>query len=80
MITKLIGIREFRQNISGFTQKAQKGDTRFIVMNRNTPLFELKPFLQEEGLESIFADIIEAKEDIKKGRVYSEKDILAEFT
>ena len=79
MTTQLIGIKEFRQNISGFTKKAQKGDIRFIIMNRNTPLFELKPFSQEEGLEKIFADIIEAKKDIKEGYVYSQEDILAEF-
>ena len=79
MITKLIGIKEFRQNISDFTQKAQKGDVRYIIMNRNKPLFELKPFEDDQELENIFADIIVAKEDIKKGRVYSQDDILAEF-
>ena len=79
MITKLIGIKEFRQNISDFTQKAQKGNGRYIIMNRNKPLFELKPFKDDQDLENIFADIIVAKEDIKKGRVYSQDDILAEF-
>ena len=43
------------------------------------PLFELKPFKEDQKLENIFADIIVAKEDIKKGRVYSQEDILAEF-
>ncbi|MCK5096197.1 MAG: type II toxin-antitoxin system Phd/YefM family antitoxin [Candidatus Pacebacteria bacterium] len=79
MTTKLIGIKEFRQNISDFTQKAQKGNERYIIMNRNKPLFELKPFKEDQDLEDIFADIIVAKEDVKKGRVYSQEDILAEF-
>ena len=79
MTTKLIGIKEFRQNISDFTQKAQKGNERYIIMNRNKPLFELKPFKDDQDLEDIFTDIIVAKEDIKKGRVYSQDDILAEF-
>ena len=79
MTTKLIGIKEFRQNISDFTKKARKGDARYIIMNRNKPLFELKPFKDDQELESIFADIIAAKEDIKRGSVYSQEDILAEF-
>ena len=79
MTTKFIGIKEFRQNISDFTQKAQKSDVRYIIMNRNKPLFELKPFKKDQELENIFADIVKAKEDIKKGKVYSQDDILAEF-
>lgn len=79
MTTKLIGIKEFRQNISEFTQKARTEGVRFVIMNRNKPLFELKPFSEDEELESIFADIVMAKKDVKEGRVYSQKDILAEF-
>ena len=48
-------------------------------MNRNTPLFELKPFADNEELENIFNEIENAKNDIKKGNVYTEEDILAEF-
>ena len=62
-----------------FAKKAQKDGVRYIIMNRNKPLFELKPFKEDQDLENIFADIIVAKEDIKKGRVYSQDDILAEF-
>ena len=80
MTTKLIGIKEFRQNISSFVQKAREGNSRFIIMNRNRPLFELKPFSEEEELETLFADIVEAKKDLEEGRVYSQEQILAEFT
>lgn len=80
MNIKLVGIKKFRQNISSYTQKARKSNTRFIVMNRNKPLFELKPFKEDEGLENIFTDILAAKEDIKKGRVYSQEYILKEFS
>ena len=79
MTTKIIGIKEFRADISNFAKKAKKGDVRYIVMNRNTPLFELKPFADNEGLESIFNEIQAAKSDIKKGNVYTQEDILAEF-
>ena len=75
MTTKLIGIKEFRQNISDYAKKAQKGGVRFIVMNRNKPLFELKPFSEDEELEVLFADIAEAERDVREGRVYSQAQI-----
>jgi hypothetical protein len=79
MATKLISTKDFRANMSAYAQKARKGGTRFIVMHRNSPLFELKPFAKDDGLDAIVADILAAKEDIKKGRLHSQADILAEF-
>lgn len=79
MTTKIIGIKEFRSNIADYAKKARKGDVRYVVMNRNNPLFEIKPFAENDGLEEIFSDILQAKDDIEKGRVYSQDDILAEF-
>lgn len=79
MSTKLIGVKEFRANISKYAQKARKGDVRYVVMHRNSPLFEVKPFEENEGLEAIFADIIAAEEDVKKGQLYTQEEIMAEF-
>lgn len=79
MTTKIIGIKEFRADIATYAKKAREGNVRYIVMNRNTPLFEIKPFAENEGLEEIFKDIQEAKNDAKTGRVHSQADILAEF-
>lgn len=79
MTTKIIGIKEFRADISNFAKKAKKGNVRYIVMNRNIPLFELKPFANNEGLENIFNEIKLAQNDVKKGNVYTQEDILAEF-
>lgn|GEM_PF-501271 len=79
MTTKIIGVKEFRADIASYAQKALKGDVRYIVMNRNKPLFEIKPFAENEGLEEVFTDIQRAKNDLAKGRVYSQDDILSEF-
>lgn len=79
MNTKIIGIKDFRKNISGYAQKAQKGEAKYIIMNRNKPLFEIKPFCKSEGLEALFADISSAQEDIKKGNIHTQEDIFAEF-
>jgi prevent-host-death family protein len=80
MTTKTIGIKEFRADISNYAKKARKGDVRYIVMNRNKPLFELKPFAENDGLEEIFMDIQKSKEDMRGGRLHSQGDILAEFS
>lgn len=79
MTTKIIGVKEFRADIASYAQKARKGDVRYIIMNRNKPLFEIKPFAENEGLEEIFTDIQKAKQDLQKGKVYSQDDILKEF-
>jgi len=79
MPTKIIGIKEFRANISDFAKKARKKEARYIIMNRTTPLFEIKPFSENDSLEKIFSEIILAKEDVKKGRVYSQDEILKKF-
>jgi len=79
MNTKIIGIKDFRSNISNYVEKARKGDKRYVVMNRNKPLFEIKPFEKNKELEEVFYDILKAKDDIKNNRLYSQKDILRDF-
>lgn len=80
MTTKLIGIKEFRQNISGCVKKAQKGDVRVIVTNRNAPLFEIKPFSDDDDLIGFYKDILKGLEDIKKGRVHTQEEVLARYS
>ena len=70
MATKLIGIKEFRKNISGFARKAQNGESRYIIMNRNTPIFELKPFGKNTDLESVFMNIFKKNQNINKKEKY----------
>lgn len=79
MTTKTIGIKEFRANISDVVTKAQKGNVRYVVMNRNKPLFELKPFKKDATIDSLLEEIIEAQKDIKKERLYSQGEVLKEF-
>jgi len=80
MTTKLIGIKDFRQNISAYVKKAQKGNVRFVVTNRNAPLFEIKPFPEDLELMDFFNDIMKAREDAKKGRLYTQEEVLARFS
>jgi len=79
MNTKFIGMKDFRQNISGYAKQARAGSTRFIIMNRNQPLFELAPFSDNEGLDSLIADIAAARADAAAGRTHTHAEIMAEF-
>ena len=72
MVTKLIGVKEFRQNMASFAAKAKKNGWRYIVLSRNKPILEVKPLSNKEAtLEKLAADIAEARADVKAGRVYT---------
>lgn len=76
MNTQFVGIKDFRQKIAEYARKASENKTRYIVVSHKKPLFEVTPFSEDETLNSFFAEILEAKEDAKKGRVYSEEEVL----
>jgi antitoxin (DNA-binding transcriptional repressor) of toxin-antitoxin stability system len=76
MNTKFIGVKDFRQNMSDYAKRARKGDSRYIVMNRNKPLFEIKAFADDEYLDSFVADIARAEADVAAGRVISHEALV----
>lgn len=43
MNTSVIGIKDFRQNITKLSKKAQAENTTYVVTVRNKPVFEVKP-------------------------------------
>lgn len=43
MVTKLLGVKEFRQNISAYYKKSLKNNWQYIILNRNEPIFEVRP-------------------------------------
>ncbi len=80
MNTKFVGIKDFRANISDYVTRARKKNARYIVVNRNKPLFELTPFAEDVTLDTLFSDILAAKRDIREGKLYTHDDILAELS
>lgn len=77
MKTKLIGIKDFRQNIARYYAQAKKYGWRYIILSRNKPIWEVKPLSDKEAvLEKLAADIEEARQDVKAGRVYPLEDAL----
>lgn len=80
MTTKLIGIKEFRRNLTKFSREAQKKDVHFIVMRHSVPLMRVSPLsCKELELEQLKADIAEARAQIKRGEVYSLEEIKTEL-
>ncbi|MFH2105594.1 MAG: hypothetical protein ABII72_05170 [Parcubacteria group bacterium] len=71
MTTKLIGVREFRQNISALYVKAKKNNWRFVVLNRNQPIFMVEPLSKKDTIvEKLAVDIAEARRGVKEGKIY----------
>lgn len=76
MNTKFIGVKDFRQNMSDYAKRAQKGDSRYIVMNRNKPLFEITPFAEDEYLDSFVASVVKAEAEAATGKVISHEALV----
>ena len=80
MTTKFIGVREFRQNISELYKTAQKKNIKYIVLNKNKPVFEVRSISEKDSsLEQLIAITTEARADSKAGRTYSLESIEKEL-
>ena len=76
MTTKFIGIKEFRQNIAKLAKNSRKNNQRLIVLNRNTPIFEVLPLYNKEfTLENFALGIKQGLSDAKAGRVYTQAQV-----
>lgn len=72
MITKLVGVKDFRQNIANYYRQSIKNNWRFVILNRNEPIFEVTPVRPKNAsLEQLIADVAEAREDYKQGRYFT---------
>ena len=83
MPTQLIGVKEFRNNLASLARQARQHGTRYIVLNKNIPLWDVRPLpAKEKTLEKLIpkdqawfwtpewqAKEREADEDIRLGRV-----------
>lgn len=80
MTIKTIGIKEFRQNITSLWKKARKKNIKYIVMYHASPILEVTPIDKKTAaLEKLAAEIAEAREQVKRGEVYTQEEIMEEF-
>lgn len=72
MTTKIIGLKDFRHNLSAYTKQLLSKNVRFIVLNKNKPVMEINPVDSEEFiLEDFVKEIEEGLKDSREGRVYT---------
>jgi len=77
MTTQVIGIKEFRQNITSLWKDARKKDRRYIVMHHSKPVFEVRPFTDDQLVFKDFEeDIKEARAQVKRGETYTHEEAL----
>jgi hypothetical protein len=80
MTTKFIGLKDFRQNLASYTKEAKLKSVRLIILKKNVPILEVKSLDEKEfTLEKLVDGIAMAREDVKKGRVYTEEQVYKMF-
>jgi hypothetical protein len=80
MTTKIIGIKEYRQNITSLWKEAREKNIRYIVMYHTKPIFEVNPLQDEEFImESLQKDVKKARKQVKNGEVISHEALMEEF-
>jgi len=76
MDIRFIGMKEFRQNMASIAASASKKKQSIIVMRKNRPVFELRPIEPDREVYAEFLrGILEAREDVRRGRAYSAKEV-----
>jgi PHD/YefM family antitoxin component YafN of YafNO toxin-antitoxin module len=79
MNTKFIGVKEFRQNMAQYAKQAQKKQVRYVVMNRNKPLFEISAFDEDENYDSMYEALMLAKADVAAGNFLTNEQVIKKF-
>ncbi len=76
MITKVIGIKQFRGNITSFWREAKLKNIRYIVMHHSKPILEVNPIDEDElMLETVVKDVKKARSQAKKGKIYTSEEV-----
>lgn len=74
--TRTISIRKFRENMSKLLREAQKNNVHFLIMRHAEPVAQVVPVSADSSLESLIAEVAQAREDILRGDVYTPEQVL----
>lgn len=76
MITKVIGVKRFRENVTSLWREAHKKNIRYIVMHHSKPILEVNSINEDElMLETVTKDIKKARNQVKKGEIYTHEEV-----
>ncbi|MBI2426714.1 MAG: hypothetical protein HYV34_02610 [Candidatus Kerfeldbacteria bacterium] len=74
--TRIIGLKEFRSNITSLWKEARKKKISYIVLNHSQPVLRVEPIFNDQAsLDQLLADISEARKQVKEKKVISEKKL-----
>ncbi len=76
MVTKFVGMKDFRDNMASYAKKSKKG-VKYIVLRKNIPVFELTPIDEKKfAMERLSAELEVAEADVRAGRVYTQEEMM----
>ncbi|TSC55444.1 MAG: hypothetical protein Greene101420_923 [Parcubacteria group bacterium Greene1014_20] len=77
-----VGVKEFRQNMSGHIRQSRRNKTKLMILRRNVPIFEVVPLdsvvpidMEGEIKPSILRKIEKARADVRAGRFYTHEEV-----
>ncbi|MBD3330334.1 hypothetical protein GF354_02265 [Candidatus Peregrinibacteria bacterium] len=80
MTTKFVGMKDFRQNMSKYTQQANKKQVRYIILKKNKPVLEINPIDEKDfAYIKLSKELQESEKQIKEGRFYTQEEVMQEF-
>ena len=78
MTTRLIGIKQFRRDLTKLSKEARTKNVHFIVMRHSVPQFRVSPMTRKElEYDQLKADIAEARAQVRRGEGYSSDEVRA---
>lgn len=80
MVTKFLGMKEFRQNMAKYTFEAKKKNIRFIILKKNVPVLEISPIDEKDfAYMKLSKELKESEEQIESGKFYTQEEVMKEF-
>lgn len=76
MVTKMIGVKDFRQNMAKYAASGRRNGWQYLILNRNEAIFELKPLSKKEAaFKKLAAEIAEARQQVREGKVHTLEEV-----
>lgn len=80
MITRFVGMKEFRQNMTRYSEQSRKKKIRFIVLRKNRPILEVSPISEKDyAYLRLKKEFDEAENQIRSGDYLTHEEIRKEL-
>lgn len=72
----LLGLKDFRQNMTKYIKKARKGKVSYLILRKNEPVMEVNMIDPKEyKLKKYKQDIAEARAQAERGETYTLEEV-----